>query len=195
MILIWDEAKGFGWVEDGEDRLFFHSREFPGRSLGVGEELRYWVGTDIRGRPCARSAEVVAIGKVSAGAWTLLAALLILPVMGLARAPVPWWWPLVQAFALSAATYRLYAYDKRQAVRGGWRVPETSLQLAELAGGWPGAFLAQRRLRHKCSKGAYLAIFWCIIGLHQVVGLDFLLNHHLSRELWQMMGEGSVFGG
>lgn len=195
VIVIWDEVKGFGWVDDGGGRLFFHSREFPGRKLEVGAELRYRVGEDIQGRPCAKSADVFASGKISATGWLLLAALLVLPVLGLSRVPVPWWWPTAQIIALSVATYRLYAYDKLQAVRGGWRVPETSLQLAEIAGGWPGAFLAQRRLRHKCAKGAYLAIFWCIVGLHQVVGLDFYLKHHLSKELWQMMGEGSVFGG
>jgi hypothetical protein len=51
--------------------------------------------------------------------------------------------------APSVATYRLYVFDKLQAVRGRWRLPETSLRLAELGGGWPGAFLAQRRVRHK----------------------------------------------
>lgn len=194
-IAVWNEAKGFGWVECDGERLFFHSREFAGvrGKLAVGEELRFVRGTDIKGRPCARLPEGEAAGRVSGKAWLLLAALLILPVWGAASAPVVWWWPLLQAFALSVATFRLYAYDKRQAMKGGWRVPETSLHLAEIAGGWPGAFLAQRRFRHKSSKGAYLAIFWCVILLHQVAGLDFLMDHYLSKELWQMMGEGSVF--
>ncbi len=195
-ILVWNEAKGFGWVECEGERLFFHSREFAGvrGKLAVGEELRFVVGTDIKGRPCARLPDGLAAGRVSGKDWLLLVLLLVLPVMGLARAPVAWWWPLVQVLALSAATFRLYEYDKRQAKTGGWRVPETSLHLAEIAGGWPGAFFAQRRFRHKCSKGAYLAIFWGIILLHQVAGLDFFLNNYLSKELWQMMGEGSVFG-
>lgn len=195
-ILVWNEAKGFGWVECDGERLFFHSREFAGvrGKLAVGEELRFVTGTDIKGRPCARLPDGVAAGRVSGKAWLFLLVLLILPAMGLLRAPVAWWWPLLQVLALSAATFRLYAYDKQQAMKGAWRVPETSLHLAEIAGGWPGAFLAQRRFRHKCSKGAYLAIFWGIILLHQVAGLDFFLNNYLSKELWQMMGEGSVFG-
>jgi uncharacterized membrane protein YsdA (DUF1294 family)/cold shock CspA family protein len=195
IISIWNEEKGFGWVEDGETRLFFHSREFPGIDLKEGGGLSYWVGTDIRGRPCARSPQFSASGRISGGSWLLLAALLAVPVMALTRVPVPWWWPLTQVIALSVATYRLYAFDKLQAVKGKWRVPETSLHLAELAGGWPGAFLAQRRLRHKCQKGRFKVFFWCIIVLHQVVGLDFFLKNYLSRELWQMMGQGSVFGG
>lgn len=193
-IVIWNEAKGFGWVEAGDQRLFFHSREFVGREFVVGQEFRFMVGADIKGRPCARSPEGAAPGRISVSSWMLLAALITVPAMGLSHVPVPWWWPTVQVIALSAATYRLYAYDKRQSVRRGWRVPETSLHLAEIAGGWPGAFLAQRRLRHKCSKNAYLAIYWCIILLHQVVGLDFVLDHRLSGDLWKMMGEGKVFG-
>ena len=97
--------------------------------------------------------------------------------------------------APSVATYRLYVFDKLQAVRGRWRLSETSLRLAELGGGWPGAFLAQRRLRHKRQMGRFKVYFWCIIVLHQVVGFDFFLSNYLSRELWQMMGQGSVFGG
>lgn len=194
-ILIWNEAKGFGWVESGDQKLFFHSREFVGQAFEVGQELSYMVGSDIKGRPCARSPEGAAPVRISVSAWMLLVALMVLPVMGLTHVPVPWWWPTVQVIALSAATYRLYSYDKRQAVRRGWRVPETSLHLAEIAGGWPGAFLAQRRLRHKVSKGRYLAIYWCIISLHQLVGLDFYLDNRLSGDLWKMMGEGKVFGG
>jgi len=194
IIVVWNEAKGFGWAESGGERLFVHAREFAGRRLAVGQELRFRVGTDLQGRPCARLPEGVPVGGISPASWLLLAALLALPAMGLARVPVPWWWPVAQVIALSAATYRLYAYDKSQAVKRGWRVPETSLHLAELAGGWPGAFLAQRRLRHKCAKGRYKIFFWCIILLHQIVGLDFFLKNHLSSELWRMMGEGKVFG-
>jgi uncharacterized membrane protein YsdA (DUF1294 family)/cold shock CspA family protein len=194
-IAIWDGAKGFGWVENGEERLFFHSREFPDIALEAGVELKYLVGADIKGRPCAKSPEVSVSGRITLGSWLLLAALLAVPVMALAHLPVPWWWPLTQVIVASAVTYRLYYFDKLQAVRCGWRVPETSLHLAELAGGWPGAFIAQRRFRHKCQKGCFKVYFWCIIVLHQLAGLDFFLDNHLSKEVWKMMGEGRVFGG
>jgi len=41
------------------------------------------------------------------------------------------------------------------------------LHLLELLGGWPGAFLAQRRLRHKCSKRRYQFVFWLIVLAYQ----------------------------
>lgn len=49
-----------------------------------------------------------------------------------------------QAFARRQRGGGVYRHDKRRAFAGQWRVPEATLHLAEFAGGWPGAFLAQR---------------------------------------------------
>ncbi len=70
---------------------------------------------------------------------------------------------------ISGVTFIAYALDKRAAVRGARRTPERSLHLMELAGGWPGALLAQRTLRHKTRKTSYQVVFWAIVVLH--VGL------------------------
>jgi uncharacterized membrane protein YsdA (DUF1294 family) len=71
---------------------------------------------------------------------------------------------------MSVVCYLCYFIDKRAAVQGLWRIPEKSLHTLELLGGWPGALLAQRTLRHKNRKPAYQLVFWLIVGLH-VVGL------------------------
>ena len=84
---------------------------------------------------------------------------------------------------VSAITYGLYADDKNRAVTGAWRVPESSLHLAELLGGWPGALLAQRRLRHKCSKVSYQVAFWFIVVIFQIVAADLMLDQRLSQAL------------
>ena len=66
----------------------------------------------------------------------------------------------------SLLTFAAYASDKRQAKRKGDRVPERALHFLELAGGWPGAFAAQRFVRHKNVKPAFQAVFWLIVALH-----------------------------
>jgi uncharacterized membrane protein YsdA (DUF1294 family) len=57
----------------------------------------------------------------------------------------------------------------------------------ELAGGWPGAFLAQRRLRHKCSKVSYQITFWLIVSLHIYVATDYLLGWRLVHALGNLL--------
>lgn len=62
--------------------------------------------------------------------------------------------------ALNLCALALYAWDKRAARRGARRVPEARLHLLALLGGWPGAWLAQRMLRHKSSKAGFQRMFW-----------------------------------
>jgi uncharacterized membrane protein YsdA (DUF1294 family) len=82
---------------------------------------------------------------------------------------------------ICVATWVLYLRDKRKAEAGEWRIPEATLHLLELAGGWPAAFLAQRKLRHKISKTTYQAAFFTIVALHQLVAFDFLIDWRLLR--------------
>lgn len=67
---------------------------------------------------------------------------------------------------MSAITFIAFALDKRAARRNAWRTPEATLHVLELLGGWPGALLAQRVIRHKSSKTSYRVTLWCIIALH-----------------------------
>lgn len=53
---------------------------------------------------------------------------------------------------VSALTYLAFATDKRRADAGDRRVPAATLLLLVCLGGWPGAKLAQLRLRHKTRK-------------------------------------------
>ncbi len=67
---------------------------------------------------------------------------------------------------LSLVTYAVYALDKTAAGQGRRRVPERTLHLLALLGGWPGALLAQQRLRHKTSKTRFLLLFWLTVGIN-----------------------------
>lgn len=53
---------------------------------------------------------------------------------------------------INIATYRAFAADKRFAINKEQRTPEATLLRMALRGGWLGAKLAQRRLRHKSYK-------------------------------------------
>ena len=76
----------------------------------------------------------------------------------------------------SVAAFIAYGLDKRAATRGRWRVPEASLHLIELLGGFPGALLGQHAFRHKRRKARYMIIFWLIVALHAVGWLLWMLS-------------------
>ncbi|MGN6552998.1 MAG: DUF1294 domain-containing protein [Verrucomicrobiota bacterium] len=107
--------------------------------------------------------------------------LLVLPAIAVQRSGVDFRWAGAYAVGISALTYWVYAHDKRRAEEGGWRVPEARLHLLDFLGGWPGAFVAQRRLRHKCSKSSYQFVFWLIVVAWQFVAFDSLQNWKFSK--------------
>ena len=46
--------------------------------------------------------------------------------------------------------------DKHSAIRGQGRIPEETLLVWALVGGWPGGIWAMRRFRHKTSKRSFI---------------------------------------
>jgi uncharacterized membrane protein YsdA (DUF1294 family) len=105
----------------------------------------------------------------------------VLPVIAVQQSGVDYRWVVAYEVLISALTYWIYARDKRRAERGERRVPEARLHLLELLGGWPGGFLAQRRLRHKCSKGSYQFVFWLIVLAWQFVAMGSLQDWKFSK--------------
>jgi uncharacterized membrane protein YsdA (DUF1294 family)/cold shock CspA family protein len=75
-----------------------------------------------------------------------------------------WWWRVPPWVALvylmmSLATLTAYAIDKDAARMRRWRTSEQTLLMLGLLGGWPGALVAQRTLRHKTSKTSFQLAF------------------------------------
>jgi uncharacterized membrane protein YsdA (DUF1294 family) len=66
-------------------------------------------------------------------------------------------------FSSSLLAYLAYAKDKSAATKDQWRVPEKTLHLLSLFFGWPGAIIAQERLRHKTKKLSFRFIFWLTV--------------------------------
>jgi len=66
----------------------------------------------------------------------------------------------------SFVAFFAYALDKSAAVKNQWRTPENTLHLFALVGGWPGALVAQRWLRHKTAKVSFQVTFWLTVLLN-----------------------------
>lgn len=91
--------------------------------------------------------------------------------------------PTVYLF-MSLVAYLYYAVDKRAAKRGAWRTPESTLHIIELLGGWPGAWLAQKQLHHKCSKTSYQIEFFVMVALN-LIGLAYII-YGLATSDWTL---------
>jgi uncharacterized membrane protein YsdA (DUF1294 family) len=67
---------------------------------------------------------------------------------------------------MSAVSFYLYTKDKRASIKQLARVSERTLWIVGLMCGWPGALIAQKRLRHKTAKPAFLLVFWLTVVLN-----------------------------
>lgn len=120
----------------------------------------------------------------------LLAVLLVLPYQAIQEQGWDWRWIAGYVAILSLTTYSAYALDKRLAESGGWRIPEFNLHFLEFFGGWPGAWIAQRTLRHKCAKRSYQIVFALIIFIHQAAAFDAFKQWHVTRSLISFWDQG-----
>ena len=78
----------------------------------------------------------------------------------------PWMVIPTAYFVMSFVAFIAYAIDKRAARQGKWRTPESTLHILEFLCGWPGAWLAQRWLRHKSVKTSFRVVFFLMVGLN-----------------------------
>ena len=172
----WRDDQGFGFItpNGGGPRVFAHIKSFSNRQQRpAGSEIvTYELRHDAKGRPQAERVAFVgkrlaAAGPSGAGKTPLmLSAAFLALVTGSAlagRLPVE---VAGLYLAASLAAFLAYALDKSAARNGRWRTPESTLHLIALAGGWPGAWAAQRLLRHKSRKQSFQIVFWATVILN-----------------------------
>ncbi|MBX9613223.1 MAG: cold shock and DUF1294 domain-containing protein [Burkholderiales bacterium] len=193
----WHDDRGFGFIEPsrGGQEIFVHVKAF--RAQSVRPQLHQRVSFEIeigpQGKKRAKNVDFIrqpanrgrsrAASPVKWGGASLFA----VPGFVVIYFGVSLLWRVPLVFAatyagLSLLTFMAYALDKSAARENAWRTPESTLHLLALAGGWPGALLAQQWLRHKSVKAEFRAVFWATVVLN-VVGFVVLCSP-LGRPLW-----------
>ncbi|GAA1055302.1 hypothetical protein GCM10017608_24230 [Agromyces luteolus] len=109
--------------------------------------------------------------------WGVLAAFAGAVAVGVLVGAVPWWLAAWYG-AASLVAFTAYGADKAAAQRSAPRVAEQTLHLVDLAGGWPGAIVAQQLFRHKTRKRSFRRSFWGTVVVNALLaaGLVALLG-------------------
>jgi uncharacterized membrane protein YsdA (DUF1294 family)/cold shock CspA family protein len=179
----WNDERGFGFLEPAQPGpdVFLHVTALPYGSErpDVGRVVTYETELGDNGKARAkavryagaeRAPRAMQLDRPLPWSWPRALPLLLFAVAYAAMSAVFEFWPVVPGvyLAMSAITYLFYLSDKSSAQAGEWRVSEGTLHLLSLLCGWPGALVAQQRLRHKTSKAEFQSIFWVTVVLNFV---------------------------
>lgn len=169
----WKDGQGFGFVtpNGGGQKAFVHIKAFSDSSHRPidGHIITYELAKDEKGRYCAKNIRYagepaissIPIKSSSLGTkFTILFCLVFALSALIGRLPLEIIWLYLTA---STVTFIVYAIDKSAAQNNSWRTKESTLHLISLAGGWPGAFIAQKTLRHKSKKEEFQTVFWVTV--------------------------------
>ena len=168
-ITSWNDDKGFGFITPyaGGKQVFVHVKAFGNRNRRpvINQVVTYAVSADRQGRPCAVNATLAGdrlskktTRKNSTAPLIVAAVFLAIVVAASLAAKIPILIPGIYLVA-SLLTFIMYAADKSAARKGASRTPENTLHLLSLAGGWPGALVAQQQFRHKTKKRSFRSVF------------------------------------
>ena len=182
----WNEAGGYGFIKPDGGSLpdvFFHIRDCKEARPATGSALEYVPRKQPDGRWRAQSVRTAgrrtaAASRTEAHRSSGMALPAWIALLLLAGFSAIWTWASLQGLvpaiaqiymlAINLIAFIAYWRDKRAAVRLGQRTPEVLLHGLEVLGGWPGAWLAQRMLRHKSSKQSYQWAYLSMIAINLV---------------------------
>lgn len=167
----WNDDKGFGFVEPngGGTRAFVHIKSFKKNSRRPieGDLIVYEQIKDTKGKYKAVNISLAQDKKkqkrTSAETKDYASIIVILFTLSLPVLIFLNYMPIEVLYlycAASVVAFVAYALDKSAAKNDKWRTPESHLHLLSIVGGWPGAFYAQKKLRHKSSKKEFKQVYW-----------------------------------
>lgn len=181
----WNNEKAFGFIapNGGGNQVFIHKTGFSNRKRipQVNDVITFSVIKDKQGRFCADDAIYAGEKRVikqdkKLNMFSVMLSTTFLGLLAIAAIIEHLPKNLVMGyFAMSIITFIAYALDKSKARRGAWRTPESTLHSLALAGGWPGAIIAQQALRHKSKKVAFKVVLWLTVAINILI-LTWLLS-------------------
>ncbi|MCZ4311942.1 cold shock and DUF1294 domain-containing protein [Comamonadaceae bacterium G21597-S1] len=183
VIKTWNEERAFGFItpaQGGQD-VFVHITAFPPRSgrPPLNQRVSFELEINRDGKKRARNVMLVRSPNAiktrprNPDAQWGGASLFAVPAFVLLYVAIAVVWRVPNTvglayLALSTVCFIMYAADKSAAKSGGWRTKESTLLLTGLAGGWPGAMLAQQFLRHKSVKASFRSAFWGTVVMNVI---------------------------
>ena len=180
-IINWNDEKGYGFIQiqPGHENLFFHISNFayhhrrPAADtavtfLAVPAPKGGWQASRVLLREHEHAImdsdayDIADKSKPKRIEGYVYAVLDVLYFLGLTLISLPLG---ITSAVMSAAE------------QGGQRIPNTTLHLASLLGGWPGALIARPLLRHKLNQKRFRGFFWASIVAN--FGILYLLIAYL----------------
>ena len=169
----WNDDKGFGFItpKSGGKTIFIHINDYSRKHKRPkqGLSVSYKLSTDSKGRICAINVNPErGHNKANKSERQLMFSVylsitffcVVSGIVVLNKLPVI----ILGIYTIiSLLTFALYAKDKSAAQSGRWRTSESTLHLFSLIGGWPGAIIAQNKLRHKSKKTSFRVVHWVTV--------------------------------
>ena len=183
-IKTWNDERGFGFIAptQGGQEIFVHIKAFSARGARpqVGQVVTFEVELSREGKkrafavePLRRATVGSARRRSGSAQWGTATYFGILAFLALYLLVSVLWgvpsWVAGLYVGASLLAFAIYAADKSAAATDAWRVSESTLLVVGLAGGWPGAIVAQQVLRHKSSKASFRSAFWGTVVLNVLV--------------------------
>lgn len=171
-IIKWHDDKGYGFIRATEDSkdVFLHVSDIHNlkRRPEANELVTYELSQDNRGRFRASNVSyqenLTNLNNAESQASYSVTFLLFIIAfcVFVAERIIKGFLPVAYIFILIGANLLIFLYyyqDKTSAIKRNWRTPETKLHMLSLAGGWAGAYIAQKIFNHKHKKKSFMLTY------------------------------------